>query len=182
MLKRLLVSATLLGLVGCGSRHAPRSFGDTSQDAVLVSRSPEFHEVIVDAGTVLSLTLEDTVGSNRNRANDRVHARLSQPIVVDNVPVLPRGSYVDGVVCDVQQSRKAAVPARLTVSFNTLVIGGTTYEIATSSLERVAPIRKSGGAEQIAVPGGDEARLRSGERLTVRLARPLTLQMPVDAI
>jgi hypothetical protein len=182
MLKRLLASAAVLGLVGCGSRHTARSFGDTSQDAVLVSRSPEFHEVTVDAGTVLSLTLENTVGSNRNRADDRVQARLSQPIVVDNVPVLPRGSIVDGIVWDVRRSQKGEGLARLTVSFNTLVIGGRTYEIATTSLERVAPNSKPSGGEQVGAAAAGEARLRSGERLTVRLARPVTIQIPVDVI
>ena len=179
MVKIFLVAAAVIGSVGCGS-HAARRAVDPSQDAVLVSRAPEFHEVTLDAGTVLSVTLENSVASNMNRVEDRVRGRLSQPVVVDNMPVLPRGSLVDGVVSDVRRSGQVVGLARLEVNFDTLVVEGTTYNIATSSLARVAPGTKATEPE-LATPGKD-VRLRSGERLSVRLARPVTIRIPVDVI
>jgi hypothetical protein len=175
MTKALLMSVVMIAVTGCGSRHVARVAADPSLDALLVSRAPEFEEITLDAGTVLALTLESPVVSNVSRRDDRVRARLNQPIVVNDLPVLPRGSFVDGIVSEVQRASQAA--ARVALTFDTLVVAGTSYDIATSKLTRVA----AGVTAKDAEPAPEkEVRLRSGDRVSVRLARPVTIRLPVD--
>jgi hypothetical protein len=176
MIRTGLLAAAVIALTGCGSRHVARAAADPSLDALLVSRAPEFQEITLDTGTVLALTLESVVASNVSRQEDRVRARLSQPVVVDDLPVLPRGSFVDGIVSDIERSGSAAV-ARMAITFDTLVVAGTTYEIATNKLTRIA----SGPAKSVEPAGPEkEIRLKPGERVSVRLARPITIRLPVD--
>ena len=178
MTKALLMSVTVIALTGCGSRHVAKAAADPSLDALLVSRVPEFQEITLDAGTVLALTLESPVVSNVSRKDDRVRASLNQPIVVNDLPVLPRGSFVDGIVSEVQRANQAANLARVAVTFDTLVVAGTSYDIATNKLTRVAAGVTAKEAEPAAP--AKEVRLRSGDRVSVRLARPLTIRLPVD--
>jgi hypothetical protein len=82
MLRTLCVGVALVAVTGCGSRNAATTSVEASQDAVLASAAPA-HELTIGAGTILPLTLETTVASNLNHVEDRVQARLRQPIVVD---------------------------------------------------------------------------------------------------
>ena len=213
MFKRLFVGVAVVGLIGCGSRTASTTAADTSQDAVLVSRAPEFHEVTVPAGSVLPLTLDKTLASNVNRLEDPVQARLSQPLAVGNVEVIPSGSRVEGVVSEVQQSGKVSGRARLSIRFNALVVQDRRYDITTMSLTREAQGTKKRDAEEIGIPAaggaivgaliggkkgagigaavgggagtayvlsqpGKEVKLGAGERVSVRLAQPVTIRVP----
>ena len=212
MFRQLIVGGALAGLIGSPHAAAPL---DTSRDVALVSRAPRFHEVTVGAGTALPLTLESAVASDVNHMEDRVRARFSRSLVIDNTEVIPRGSRIEGVVSDAQRSGKVKGRARLVIRFTTLVVHDTPYDITTTSLTRVAPGTKKKDAEQIGIPAaggaivggliggkkgagigalvgggagtgyvlatpGKEVRLGSGARLSVRLARPLTIRVPVD--
>ena len=150
MLRRLSVGVALVVVIGCGSRNAATTSVEASQDALRAWAAPTFHEVTIVAGTVLPLTLETTVASNLNHVEDRVQARLSQPIVIDGVVVVPQGSRVDG-------------RARIAIRFDALVVNGARYDIATNSLR-----------------GSRRAPKRDAARLSVRLTRPLTIRLPVD--
>ena len=90
-----------------------------------------FRRSLVDAGTLLTLTLESTVASSVSRVQDRVHARLSQPIVVDDIRCsrAEASSTASSATCS--EPGKVEGLARLAVSFNTLVVQGTSYDIAT---------------------------------------------------
>jgi hypothetical protein len=213
MLKQLSVGVALVGLIGCSSSRAAQTAADSAQDAVLVSRAPEFREVTIGAGTILPLTLESAVASNVSHLEDHVQARLSQPLVAGDMEAIPRGSLIEGVVSDVQPSGKVSGRARLAIRFNTLVVRETRYDITTMSLTREAAGTKKKDAEEIGIPAagaaivgaliggkkgagigaavgggagtayvlstpGKEVRLGSGERVSVRLAQPLTIRVP----
>jgi hypothetical protein len=215
MLKCLSVGVALVVVLGCGSRNGATTSLEASQDAVPASAAPAVHELTIGAGTVLPLTLETTVQSNVNHVEDRVQARLRQPIVIDGTAIVPRGSRVEGVVTDAQRSGKVKGRARLTIRFNTLVVNDRRYDIATNSLTRVAPGTKAKDAEKIGIPAaggavigglvggkkgagvgaligggagtgvvlstsGKEVRLGSGAQVSVRLARPITIRVPVS--
>jgi len=214
MLRSLSVGVALAAVIGYGSRNAVTTSVEASQDAVLASAAPA-HELTLAAGTVLPLTLETTVASNLNHVEDRVQARLRQPIVIDGAAVVPQGSRLEGVVSDVQQSGKVKGRARLAIRFTTLVVHDRRYGIATNSLVKVAPGTKEKDAETIGIPAaggaiiggiaggkkgagigaligggagtgvvlstpGKDVRLGSGARLSVRLARSVTIRMPAN--
>ncbi len=213
MLRQLSVGVALVGLVGCSSPRAAIT-SDAAQDAVLVSRPPEFREVTIAAGTMLPLTLESDVASNVSHVEDRVQARLNQPIVVGDTEAVPRGSHIEGVIVDVQPSGKVKGRARLGIKFNTLVVRDARYDITTMSLTREAAGTPKKDAEQIGIPAaggaivgaliggkkgagigaavgggagtayvlstpGKEVTLGSGAKLSVKLAQPVTIRVPV---
>jgi hypothetical protein len=213
MLRQFSVGVALVGLVGCSSPRAAIE-SDAAQDAVLVSRAPEFREVTIAAGTMLPLTLESNVASDVSHVEDRVEARLSQPLVVSDTETVPRGSHVEGVIVDVQPSGKVKGRARLVITFNTLVVRDARYAITTNSVTREAAGTEKTDAEEIGIPAaggaiigaliggkkgagigavvgggagtayvlstpGKEIRLASGARLSVKLAQPVTIRVPV---
>ncbi len=217
MLRQLCIGVALVGLIGCSSSQASTKAPEAAQDAVLVSRAPEFREVTYGPGTILPLTLETTLASNVNHVEDRVQARLSRPLVVGGIEGVPRGSLVEGVVSDVKPSGKVKGRARLAIKFTTLVVRGTRYDITTMSTTRVAPGTKKKDAEEIGIPAaggalvgaivggkkgagigalvgggagtayvlstpGKEVRLGSGARLSVRLAQPVKIRVPAEAL
>jgi len=112
---------------------------------------PEFREVTVPAGTALPVVLETSVGSDTSRSEDRVEARVSAPVMVHGVTVVPEGSTVRGVVTDATRSGKVKGLAHLAMRFDTLVPRGSDdrYDIRTSAVGRTAESTKKKDAMEI---------------------------------
>ncbi len=111
----LVVSLASLLVVGCqhqlsGSSSQPANgspgaqtvqpavAGSSRPGAAQTPSQPAWRDVTIPAGTRLSVRLEQTIASDASRPDDPVTATLVDPIVVDNVTVVPAGSVVGGVV------------------------------------------------------------------------------------
>jgi hypothetical protein len=112
---------------------------------------PAFHEVIVPAGTILPLQLEDTIGSDTAKVEQPVHARVSRAVLVDERTAIPAGSTVQGVVTEARQAGRVRGRAQLGLRFDTLMLAGTTehYAIRTTAAARTAPSTKKKDAMEI---------------------------------
>lgn len=63
-------------------------------------------QVVVPAGTTLTLRLEQEVSTATNRAGNRFQMTLVEPIVVDNVVAAPAGTLLYGVVLRSEGGKK----------------------------------------------------------------------------
>jgi len=116
-------------------------------------------EVTLPAGTRLPLVLENAVGSDISRIEQRVHAHLASAIRVRGQIVLPRGSRVDGVVVDARRSAKVKGRAHVAVRFDSLVPRGedNRYRLQAAPVRRIAAATKQDDALKIGLPAAGGA-------------------------
>jgi hypothetical protein len=89
-------------------------------------------------GTVLPVTFETTVSSATSRPEEKVLARLRQPVRVGGA-ALPEGSELRGHVISVRRSGKVKGRASLSLAFTQLVANGKTYALGTRRISLLAP-------------------------------------------
>jgi hypothetical protein len=89
-------------------------------------------------GTVLPVTFETTVSSVTSRPEEKVLARLRQPVRVGGA-TLPEGSELRGHVISVRRSGKVKGRAYLSLAFTQLSANGKTYALATRRIGLLAP-------------------------------------------
>ena len=179
------------------------------------SAQTRYREVTIPAGTVLAVTLDTPVASDRSDIEDSVRGHLRRSVRIGGVEALPAGASVAGVVTDAQRSAKVKGRARLAMRF-TRVAGadGTSYTMRSAPVARQARGTKKKDATKIGIGAGvgaavgaltgggkgaaigsaigggagtgvvlstrgEEVRLPAGTPISVRLSRPLTVQVRV---
>lgn len=147
-------SASAKGSAGqaAASGAAGRS-ASGSTDASAAAK-PRFREVTLPAGTAITLELETAVSSDKSRVEDPVRARVSQPIVVDGVTVVPAGASASGVVLEAKISGRVSGRASLAMRFDRLRSGEDSYDIHTARIAREAAATKGEDAKKIGVGAG----------------------------
>src|SRR5262245_13063758 len=99
-------TVAVAGLVLSATTRTTASDGVTSPATAEVAPAPEpaargYRDVTLPAGTILPLTLDTYVASDRSRVEDDVRAHLRRAIVVNGFTVVPAGSRVVGDVTSV---------------------------------------------------------------------------------
>ena len=116
----------------------------------------KYREMTLAEGTRLGVRLDDTVGSETSRVEDRVTATVIQPVVVRDIEVVPSGAVVKGDVTSAVPAGKIKGRASLTLRFRTLEINGESYPI-TSSVAEMAPATKGEDAAKVGIPAAGGA-------------------------
>jgi len=132
-------------------------------------RQQRFEDHQVAAGTYLPIELRTTIASDQSQVEDEVRGRLTRPITVNGVEVVPEGAVVRGVVTEVERSGRVKGLARVVFRFNVLEHPdtGSRVGIRTAPLiEEAEPTKKkdaatiggaaAGGAIIGAVVGGGD--------------------------
>ena len=135
--------ALVLGLAGCASTSeadgkSPASGTKAASqkgffDKLFSSSTP----VIVPEGTLIPVTLDQTLSSEDNNTGDGFDASVSAPIVVGGKTIIPQGARVRGVVVDAQSSGRLKTPGRLELTLTSIEVGGSRYDIDTGDSTRV---------------------------------------------
>ena len=86
----------------------------------------EFVDVTVPSDAVLGLQIERTVSSELARVEDKVDARVTRDVRVDNRSAIPAGSTVRGSVIEVDKGGRVKGKARLAIRFHTIVLADGT--------------------------------------------------------
>ena len=114
--------------------------------------APEYREVTIPAGTRLSVVLDTTVASDKSQVEDRVLAYLDQPVVIDEMTVVPRNAKVFGTVTEATRSGKVKGLARIVVRFRQMSVSdGETLDIKTASVVREAQSTKKKDATKVGI-------------------------------
>jgi hypothetical protein len=110
----------------------PTAEGNT-QTVTLQAAQPaqaSLKQITVPAGTEVPLILKSAIDTKNTRIGDGVYCQTAFPVVVDNVIVIPAGTYVKGEVVKAQRAGKIKGRAEILFKFNTLIFpNGYTVEI-----------------------------------------------------
>ncbi len=99
--------------------------------------APEFVDVTVPSDAVLGLQIERTVSSELARIEDKVDARVTRDVRVENRIAIPAGSTVRGSVIEVDKGGRMKGRARLAIRFHTLVLAdGTQLSLKSDPVVR----------------------------------------------
>ena len=118
------------------------------------SSGPRYREVLLPAGTSLSLELRTRLGSDTSRVEEIVRARLSEAVRRNGETVLPTGTQVVGHVTDVERPGRVKGRARVAVRFSMLRHEGDEYEMRTREIERRADSTKTEDAAKVGIGAG----------------------------
>jgi hypothetical protein len=113
-----------------------------------------YREVVIPAGTPLSLRLASAVASDSSQVEDTVRATLSDAVTVDGSTALPAGTELTGTVTDVERSGRVKGLARVAFRFGTVRHDGELLEIRTEAIQRVAEATKGEDAKKIGIGTG----------------------------
>ena len=115
-------------------------------------RPPAVEELVIPADSVIGLQVDTTVSTDDARVEDRVEARVTRDVLVDDQVAIPAGSRVVGSVVLVEQVGRLRGTARLGVRFHTVLLEEIhEVPISTDTVYREGKSR-----------GGDSARKIGG--------------------
>ena len=90
---------------------------------------PRFAEVIVKTDSVIGIRLDSSISSETAKVEDRVVARVSRDVTVDERVAIPAGARLEGNVTLVDKGGKFKERARLGVRFTTLILADNATRI-----------------------------------------------------
>jgi hypothetical protein len=85
----------------------------------------------VPAGTVLQISLSDSLNSGKNNSGDRFEGTLAAPVIVKEETVLRKGTKVHGRVVDAKESGRVKGLASLRLTLTDFVHEGKAVPIST---------------------------------------------------
>jgi len=161
---RWLVIGVLLAVGGCNKSN-PNSTSGNPAGGANVNTTPNQPAlpppVVIDAGTLLTVTIDQTVSSKTNNNGDPFAASLAAPISVGGVTVLPTGTRAKGTVVQADSAGRVKGGAVLALTLDSITVNGQPYSIQTSEFEETikgrgkrTAIGAGGGAAFGAIIGG----------------------------
>jgi hypothetical protein len=138
-----------------GSMWEPRVAVEPERPALPIEPAEpvrEYVDLVIPADAVLGLQIERTISSELARVEDRVEARVTRDVRVDDRVAIPAGAMAYGSVTDVELGGKVRERARLAIRFHTVVLAdGTRLALSTDPIVREG---QSPGGESAAKIGG----------------------------
>jgi hypothetical protein len=83
--------------------------------------SPGIRQITVPADTEVLLQLRNTIDTRSAHVGDGVYCQTTFPVVVENVIVIPAGSYVKGEITKVQRAGRISGRAEILFRFNSVI-------------------------------------------------------------
>ena len=151
----LFALAALLATIGfVGAASAP-----VGASSPLTSRERGYRDVTIPAGTVLFITLDSSLASDRNRVEDAVLAHVRRPVVIQNATVIPVGSSLTGHVTSVRRPGRVKGRGYIAFRFQRLDVSGSGQRVAvqTSAVGRQSPSGKNDDIKMIGIPAAGGA-------------------------
>lgn len=116
---RGLLCVVLLSSIAAVAQNAPEQPAAPAQSVPAAQNS--LKQVTVPAGTEVPLTLKSAIDTKNTRVGDGVYCQTAFPVVVDNVIVIPAGTYVKGEVVKAERAGRIKGRAQILFRFNTLI-------------------------------------------------------------
>jgi predicted small lipoprotein YifL len=159
LIRRCLIALVLLTIAGCGGKsttapessnpaNSPNSANSSSSNqpnsnpapsapAPAPTPPPPPPPVVIPAGAVLTVTLDQTLNSKVASNGDSFAASLAEPVTVGGNVVLPAGTKVTGTVVQAQSAGRFNGHALLQLTLDSIRVNGSPYSIQTSEFEDV---------------------------------------------
>src|SRR6266436_3592739 len=156
----------LLALVGCqrsadqqqasatdpNSSSSPDSGATSSKPAARErDAAPRPRPIVVPAETVISVVLDETVGSKVSQPGQSFTASVREPIEVDGRVAIPKGARATGLVKDAKPAGRFKGGAVLELTLASIEVNGTSYDVHTTAPTETS---KGKGKRTAAMVGG----------------------------
>jgi hypothetical protein len=131
-----LVIFALMASYGCGSSSQPASTTDSTAPSGSEKKevaAPPPKPIVVDAGTVIAVTIDQPISTRTNKPGDRFEASLAAPVIVDGKQVIPSGAKASGEVTVAKSAGRFKGSAELALTLRSVVLNGQTYPLQTST-------------------------------------------------
>jgi hypothetical protein len=136
------LAAVVLLLAMCGCNRSATSPDATEPDSSASSKTARSvfapappPPIVVPAGTLLTVTINQAVSTKTNTTGDAFRASLAEPVIVNGTTVAPKGTPAAGTVVQAASAGHLKRGAALALSLDALTIQGTKYTIKTSRFE-----------------------------------------------
>jgi len=110
--------------------------------------------IVVPAGTVLTVRLQQALSSKTSNQGDPFNATLAEPVLVGGKTVIPAGSSVSGTVTEAHQAGRFKGGATLNLVLSAVTVGPKTYQISTTTMSQTSKGKGKRTAGMIAGGGG----------------------------
>ena len=125
-----------------------------------VSEPREPRIVTLPAGQRLTVRLDNTLSTTRNRPDDTFFATLDEPVIVDGLIIADRGARLEGRVVESEQAGRVKGLARLSCELTTLhTDDGQRVEIQTATFAMDGESSRNDDLKKVAVGAGAGAIL-----------------------
>ena len=158
-LARILMVVGLLAVYGCGQSSTTPGAADSSTGNSAASGGQKAAEplfapkpIVVDAGTAISVTVDQSVSSKTSNPGDHFDASLAAPVMVGEKRVIPSGAKARGTVTVAKSAGKFKGHAELAVTLDSITVNGREYSVKTTAVAEVGKGR--GERTAIGVGGG----------------------------
>ncbi len=157
-----LILALSLLLVACGSKP-PASESSASGAAPGTTTTQGENKpglmdrltskpVTIPEGTIVTVRLNNAVGSKISNSGDAFTATVAEPVMVGEKEVIPKGAEAAGVVTEAVPLGRFKGGAKLRLVLDTVKVGGNTYKVETAAITESA--KGKGKRTAVAVGGG----------------------------
>ena len=152
-----IVMCLFAGLTACGKTPSTTSANsvvkpdaapvavqpDAVDKATAESKAKPEPKTVVPAGTKLRVALIDAISSDKNRAGDQFLASLAEPIVIDGMTVVQKGTKVRGRVIEAKGSGRVKGRATIELKLTEIVLNNQqSVNISTKPYTAVAQATK----------------------------------------
>jgi hypothetical protein len=142
-----LVSSVLAGAFGCSEPAA-------KADSPVPAAKPVAAKIVIPSGTILKVSLLDALNSDTNSAGDTFISSLTEPLLINGVTVLDKGTQLSGRVIAAEKSGRVEGTASIQLTLTSITQGVRSVPIATTTFTSAAPSTKKRDAEVIAGGAG----------------------------
>jgi hypothetical protein len=118
------------------------------------AKTSSMADVLVPAGTHITVRMIDGVDSNRNKVGDSFQASLEEPLIVDSTQVAPKGATVYGKLEQVKSAGRIEGQSELRLVLTGIVLNGATYNIVTGDYSVQGGSRGKQTAERAGIGAG----------------------------
>ena len=129
---------------------APDSGASSSRSAVREA-PPRPRPIVVPAETVISVVLDERVGSKISTPGQNFSATVREPVEVDGRVAIPKGARASGIVRDAKPAGRFKGGAVLELTLASIEVNGTNYDVHTTSPTEAS---KGKGKRTAAMVGG----------------------------
>ena len=160
----LPVLCLLLALAGCQKNadqqqaaatdpnsSSPSSDSGASSAKPVREAPPRPRPIVVPAETVISVVLDEPVGSKISTPGQTFTATVREPIEADGRVAIPKGARATGIVKDAKPAGRFKGGAALELTLTSIEVNGTNHEVHTTAPTEVS---KGKGKRTAAMVGG----------------------------
>ena len=105
--------------------------------------------VKVPSGTRIVIRTVDAIDSSRNQVGDRFQASLEQPLIVDDVVVVPKGTSVYGRLTQATEAGRIQGRSQLKLELTGIVVNGETIPLFTGDYSVTGSSRGATTAKRV---------------------------------